>query len=206
MTELIRMPAVQTPQARERRFGIGHWMERVLAECDKANRELAPDPVHDLRVALRRCRSLADGMRLVDPDSAWKRMHRAGKHLFSSLGELRDAQVMIEWVLRLGRRDDPATTALKEFLAAEEVRLKKLAAEALQSFDQKQWDGWMGHLAKRGDRLQPNSLVFRHIALERWMEAYQLHRQALRNRTQTSYHQLRIGIKRFRYTVENFLP
>lgn len=38
------------------------------------------------------------------------------------------------------------------------------------------------------------------------MEAYQLHRQALRNRTQNSYHQLRIGIKRFRYTVENFLP
>ena len=33
-----------------------------------------------------------------------------------------------------------------------------------------------------------------------------LHRQALRNRTQVGYHQLRIGIKRFRYTCENFLP
>ena len=206
MTELIRMPSVQAPEAREREFGIAHWMDRVLVECNKANRELAPDPVHDLRVALRRCRSLADGMRLVDPDSAWKKMRRAGKQLFSSLGELRDAQVMMEWVQRLGSRDDPATTALKEFLSAEEVRLKKLAASALQSFDQKQWEGWIGHLAKRGNRLQPNSLVFRHIALERWMEAYQLHRQALRNRTQTSYHQLRIGIKRFRYTVENFLP
>jgi hypothetical protein len=34
----------------------------------------------------------------------------------------------------------------------------------------------------------------------------ELHRTALRNRSAVSYHQLRIGIKRFRYTVENFLP
>ena len=49
-------------------------------------------------------------------------------------------------------------------------------------------------------------LVFQHLALERWIEAHELHRQALRNRSQVGYHQLRIGIKRFRYTVENFLP
>jgi exopolyphosphatase/guanosine-5'-triphosphate,3'-diphosphate pyrophosphatase len=42
--------------------------------------------------------------------------------------------------------------------------------------------------------------------LERWTEAYDLHRQALRNRSQASFHQLRIGIKRLRYIVENFLP
>jgi len=133
-------------------------------------------------------------------------MRRAGKQLFSSLGELRDAQVMMEWVLRLGPHDDPASPALKEYIAGEESRLKKQAGDALQNFDRKQWEGWIGHLAKRANRLHPDSLVFRHIALERWMEAYQLHRQALRNRTQKSYHQLRIGIKRFRYTVENFLP
>ena len=48
--------------------------------------------------------------------------------------------------------------------------------------------------------------MFQHLALERWIEAHALHRQALRNRTQVGYHQLRIGIKRFRYTCENFLP
>jgi len=37
-------------------------MERVLEECDRAAVDLAGDPVHDLRVALRRCRSLADGL------------------------------------------------------------------------------------------------------------------------------------------------
>jgi hypothetical protein len=44
------------------------------------------------------------------------------------------------------------------------------------------------------------------MALERWTEARELQRQALRNRSQAALHRLRIGIKRFRYTVENFLP
>jgi exopolyphosphatase/guanosine-5'-triphosphate,3'-diphosphate pyrophosphatase len=48
--------------------------------------------------------------------------------------------------------------------------------------------------------------VFQYLALERWHDAYELHRTALRNRSSVAYHQLRIGIKRFRYTVENFLP
>ncbi len=33
-----------------------------------------------------------------------------------------------------------------------------------------------------------------------------MHKRALRTRSQVSWHALRIGIKRFRYTVENFLP
>src|ERR1035441_6942470 len=39
-----------------------------------------------------------------------------------------------------------------------------------------------------------------------WTAAYDLHKHALRTRSQVSWHELRIGIKRFRYTVENFLP
>jgi hypothetical protein len=50
------------------------------------------------------------------------------------------------------------------------------------------------------------STLFKHLALERWTEARELHKHAMRNRSQTSLHALRIGIKRFRYIVENFLP
>jgi CHAD domain-containing protein len=49
-------------------------MERVLLECDRAAAGFEADPVHDLRVALRRCRSLADGLMALDPDSSWKEM------------------------------------------------------------------------------------------------------------------------------------
>jgi len=44
------------------------------------------DPVHDLRVALRRCRSLADGLMALDPDPDWKAMKKAGRRLFQRLG------------------------------------------------------------------------------------------------------------------------
>ncbi len=48
--------------------------------------------------------------------------------------------------------------------------------------------------------------MYLHLALEKWTEAYTLHKRAMRTRSQVALHQLRIGIKRFRYTVENFLP
>ena len=47
--------------------GLRYWMLRVLEECGKAAVDFQPDPVHDLRVSLRRCRSLADGMIAMDP-------------------------------------------------------------------------------------------------------------------------------------------
>ena len=65
---------------------------------------------------------------------------------------------------------------------------------------------WTGELAGRAARIGALQPVFQHLALERWHEAHELHRQALRNRSHIGFHRLRIGLKRFRYTVENFLP
>jgi CHAD domain-containing protein len=181
-------------------------MLRVLEECDKAADGFAPDPVHDLRVALRRCRSMADGMMAIDPGPGWKQMKKAGRTLFRSLGELRDMQVMQEWVERLGEPEDPAAAKLLQFITGREEELKEHAVVALQSFDRKSWQEWAEELPRRAQRVRPDSPVFRQMALERWTEARELHRQAMRNRSQASMHRLRIGVKRFRYTVENFLP
>jgi CHAD domain-containing protein len=198
-------PFIAAPSKR-RITGLAFWLHRVLEECDRASAHFAPDPVHDLRVALRRCRSMADGLMAIDPDPAWKQMKKAGRRLFRSLGDLRDVQVMQEWVHRLDTPDDPLTTALLSFLAAQEKQLKEQAAMALQEFDRKQWAKWCKLLPRRAARFRPGSAVFQHLALERWTAAYQLHQRALRNRSQVAFHNLRIGIKRFRYIVENFLP
>src|SRR5579871_3136812 len=104
--------------------GLRHWMHRVLEECDNVEHDFAADPVHDLRVALRRCRSMADGMMAMDPDSSWRQMKKAGKKLFSSLGELRDVQVMEEWVHKLDGAQDPAAQALLAYLGRREAELK----------------------------------------------------------------------------------
>ena len=203
MPPLVALTA--TNNARKR-AGLALWMERVLEECDRASVELGADPVHDLRVALRRCRSMADGLLVMDPDPAWKEMKKAGKRLFRQLGELRDAQVMEEWIHRLGNPDDPVTSLLLQFLAGREAQLKQQAALALQEFDRKQWRRWIVSLPRRAARMRTGSALFKHLALERWTEAHQLHRRALRNRSQVGFHRLRIGLKRFRYIVENFLP
>ena len=149
---------------------------------------------------------MADGFLSADPDPAWKQMKRLAKPLFSSLGELRDTQVMLEWVAKLSQPGDPVGESLSAALAQKETALKVAAQDALAGFDRKHWASLNAHLAKRTGRIPLEGLVFQHLALERWMEAHQLHRRALRNRSGVGYHQLRIGIKRFRYTVENFLP
>jgi len=194
------------PPTHDNKAGLAYWAQRALEECDKASQEFAPDPVHDLRVAIRRCRSMADGFLSVDPESAWKEMKRLGKTLFSSLGDLRDVQVMSEWVTRLSEPDDSVRRVLLETLGQKEGQLKAAAQETLRNFDRKRWTALNARLARRASRVPLEGLVFQHLALERWMEAHELHRQALRNRTQVGYHQLRIGIKRFRYMCENFLP
>lgn len=188
------------------KLGFGHWMRRVLSEHSKAAHELHPDTVHDLRVALRRCRSMADGLMEVDPDPAWSAMKKAGRKLFRHLGELRDTHVMIEWVQKL---EPPGDTAARNLLASlhnREWRLKQQTSECLTRFDRVQWKSWARHLADRAGRVPLDGPVFRHIALQRWQVAYELHRSALRNRSRASWHRLRIGVKRLRYTVENFLP
>jgi CHAD domain-containing protein len=233
--------------------GLRYWMLRVLDEYERAATGFSADPVHDLRVALRRCRSMADGLMAVDPDPEWKAMKKAGKRLFQRLGDLRDIQIMMEWIEKLHPTEasvelasvaralpspssgqalpalpqsehepsgaeqqavleaqnhgpDPVAHALLEILHQREAEQKHEARAALDEFDRKQWRQWSKSLATRAARIRLGSAVFKHLALERWTAARELHTRALRNRSHIAFHTLRIGIKRFRYIVENFLP
>lgn len=189
-----------------KRIGLAHWLQQALREVEKVAETFEADAVHDLRTALRRCRSIADGMMVFDADPAWKKMKKAGRRLFRSLGELRDTHVLKEWVERLAPENDPAAMAIQSFLARREDELRVTAATALHEFDQTKWGEWGQFLPPRAARIPLDSPVFAHLAIERWHEARELHRRALRNRTNIAFHDLRIGIKRFRYSVENFLP
>ncbi len=133
-------------------------------------------------------------------------MKKAGRKLFQALGELRDMQVMAEWIEKLGEPSDPVVIRLLDHVHAREAECKQLALKDLNQFDRKQWRQWARTLPQRASRVRPGSVVYVHLALEKWTAAYELHKHALRTRSQVSLHELRIGIKRFRYTVENFLP
>jgi exopolyphosphatase/guanosine-5'-triphosphate,3'-diphosphate pyrophosphatase len=95
---------------------------------------------------------------------------------------------------------------LLDILKVRESEQKHEARAALDEFDRKQWRQWSQSLPVRAARIRPGSVVFKHLALERWTAARELHTRAMRNRSQIAFHTLRIGIKRFRYIVENCLP
>jgi len=194
-----------SPNGQFNQSGIGYWMERVLAEREKVQADPSSDPVHDLRVALRRCRSMAETMSELDPEPAWKQMRKAGKQLFKALGRLRDTHVLIEWTEKLADAEDHSKAELLAHFAADEAALKQELMPVVSNFDVPQWEQWR-ELSQRAAKVRVGSLAFQHMALEKWVAARELHRIALRNRSKVSWHQLRIGIKRFRYMLENFVP
>jgi CHAD domain-containing protein/HD superfamily phosphodiesterase len=190
----------------DEKAGLRYWAGQVLEEVGKVSHNFDPDPVHDLRVALRRCRSMADGFLPVDPDRGWKQLKKTGKDLFSRLGNLRDMQVMEEWVKRLGEPEDPICRNLLALFASQESQLKDDAQVAVLAFDQNHFQSLAERLGMRTRAIPVEGLVFQQMAAERWHQAHELHRKALRNRSQVALHRLRIGLKKFRYLIENFLP
>ena len=61
-------------------------------------------------------------------------------------------------------------------------------------------------LRKRARFVPAGSLAAQCLAVERFEEAKELHTRAQRTDTTKAWHELRIGIKRLRYTVENLMP
>jgi len=181
-------------------------MERVLKELDEVRTAPEVDAVHDLRVALRRCRSLAAVMEEVDPDAAWPEMRRLGRKLFRQLGELRDTQVLEEWVKKLGAPSDPVRERLLSHLGKIEAGEKDAALRAAEKFEQKAWKGYERVLGRRVRVVPVDGPAAQSLALERLLAAKELHLQALRTEKPEPWHALRIGVKRFRYTVESLMP
>jgi CHAD domain-containing protein len=181
-------------------------MERVLKELEEVRSAPDADAVHDLRVALRRCRSLAAVMEEVDPDPAWPEMRKLGRKLFRQLGELRDTQVLEELVGKLGSENDAVRERLLTYLGKFEAEEKDAGLRAAGKFDAKGWRSYERVLGHRARVVAPNSLAAKSLALERMLAAKEMHLRALRTEKPEPWHELRIVVKRFRYTVESLLP
>lgn len=161
--------------------------------------------VHDTRVALRRCRSLAHGLAAIDLENrgAWRAMSAQAKVFFDGLGALRDAQVMVEHASRLLGSGHEGLLA---FLRAPLGRLIAEANDVTAAFDVVAWQARAATLPPLAERALRRHPVLLHLALVRFDEARALHVLAMRHRTQQSLHDTRIGVKRLRYTLESLLP
>lgn len=186
--------------------GFGRWMGAVIEQHAAVGAGLEADPVHDLRVALRRCLSMAEVFRTLDPDPAWRDMYKQGQRLFKRLGRLRDTHVLRDWVKRIAPEQGPVADALERRLTGKEREEEREVRAALDEFSRRRWKLWAGHLASRVACLPADGPATQYLAVERWEQAYTLHRKAVHSGSHASFHRTRIGLKKFRYTVENFLP
>jgi CHAD domain-containing protein len=182
------------------------WMDRVLKRAQKVRKTWDAVDVHDLRVALRRCRTMADALTDTNPSPGWTRLKKSSKKVFHTLGELRDIQVEQEWVKKLFPPEaDARARLLKQLRVLEKDRLED-AQKELDDFDRREWRKLSRKLRAKAGIFPVGSVVFQRLALVKLNETVALHRQARKRQSSIAWHRVRIAIKRFRYIVENFLP
>src|SRR5258707_3548465 len=186
--------------------GLSFWMDRVIKALENVRSSPDADAVHDLRVAIRRCRSVASVTEEVDRDPAWPAMRKVARKLCRGLGALRDAQVMGEWVKKVAPETDPVRTHLQTAFESTEPKLRENALRVAGKFDQKSWKRLERTLHQRSRLVPVGSLAAECLALERFESARELHAKALRTGNTKPFHTLRTGLKRFRYSVESLLP
>lgn len=181
-------------------------LERVLDEVEAVRKQFKTKHVHDLRVALRRCRSVALGLEQLDPAPVWPRLRKTAKNLLGGLGDLRDVQVMRGWIARLRMKNSVAGQRLIKLLDDQERDATRRSRKRIEAFDRKQWRKWAANLPDRVALIPRGAPAMELLALVRWNEAFELHRYAIRSRSKISFHRLRVAIKRLRDSEESFLP
>src|SRR5580698_6666615 len=198
----VTLPA-ETPT---KRIGLDVWMYRVLELAEEVRNGWKSREVHDLRVALRRCRTMADALSEVNPDRGWRELKKVSRKLFRALGALRDTQVEQEWLKKLSAPGDPVRKHMLKVLAGAQKEHRAKARGALDDFDRKGWRKSVQRLRGKAQFFPLESVVFQRLALTRLNEAAELNERARKNRSRIAWHRLRIGLKGFRYTLENFMP
>jgi CHAD domain-containing protein len=196
----------QQHSATEEKVGLAYWADRVLEEHSNVGGALPAQPIHDLRISLRRCILIADLMRDLDPACDWKSMRKSARRTFQRLGTLRDTQVLTEWIEKLGAKGEASADKLLETLKKRHEQERIDARAALREFDRKQWRAWRREFARHYRRVASDRPACESLVLEIWESVRDLNRAAQRGRSLLAYHRLRVGLKKFRYAVENFLP
>jgi CHAD domain-containing protein len=181
-------------------------MDRVVERAEQVQENWDADGVHDLRVALRRCRTIAEASSEVNPGPGWRKLKRSTKDLFRDLGNLRDTQVQHALVKKLASPSDPVRRHLLRVLSSLGKKQQQGAEKALDNFDRKEWKKLTRKLSSKSRFFPLNSVVFQRLALAKLNAATEMFQQARRRRSAVAWHRLRIGIKSFRYLLENFLP
>ena len=110
------------------------------------------------------------------------------RKLFHSLGALRDAQVMQDWVKGLAPETDSVRAHIQATFESRIAELREAALRAAGKFDEKAWSRLDRALRQRSRFVPAGSLAAECLALERFESARELHAKALRTEKSRPWH------------------
>ena len=176
-------------------------MHRVAKRVKKARHSLSPKTVHQLRTSLRRCLSLLKML----PTDADSEIISAAWSLFKDCAILRDLQVMRDEVTRLPIDRKTRRKVFARFTLREKMARAK-AMHAVRNFNPVQWKTLMHAAGTR--KITPQDVsYFKQVALKRLDKVRKQYQTCSGPKVSAKdLHQLRISMKKFRYTIENCFP
>lgn len=177
---------------------------RALLETDD------PEAAHQLRIGLRRLRNALRAFRPLSNGSGTRELELHAKRLGQCIGELRDADVLIEGILAPvagARKREPGFTELRSALDEHRASVRKQTRAAL---DGEQWSKLHLYLAlwprtvKDEAALQTPVRAFAGKCLSTGWKKISKQGAHVNDLTIEARHDLRKALKGFRYTSEFF--
>ena len=208
-----------------RTMSVDHAVALTFTECLKhwtTNEAVAlkgadPEGIHEMRVGLRRMRSALSDFRTIIPAAQLAWMKRETKWLITSLGAARDWDVFLAELLEpveAARPQDRRLSELRTAARAEQKRGYATARVAIQCLRHSRFVGqmrdWLSarrwrqpRQKDRGSLDKPIWKLARRVPRKRHDAALKLGR-GFSELSAERRHQLRIALKKLRYTADFF--
>jgi CHAD domain-containing protein len=182
-------------------------MERLAFQARRTTRSTSPESVHDLRVAIRRAEQALVTLKVCFPRKPAKRIRKQLKAVLSAAGAVRDFDIAIEI---LSRMNQPGAAELRRDIRARRKAAEKSLLTALKRLSLRT------RLSRWCDDLNLNApeddfeRELRSLAASRLPRLAQRFfdggRAAASQHSAQKLHEFRIRAKKFRYTLELFMP
>lgn len=201
-------------------LALGHLTEVLLWHAPAAEAGRTPEGVHQMRVAMRRMRSLLRVFRPACDGAALRSFDARLKDLAALLGPARDLDVFLGGLgaeIAAAVPDDPRIVALMRRARAQReaayaalrpalqgVALRRIAWEAVALIETRPWRNEAEETAAER-RAEPLETFAAAVLDKRWRRITETD-EAIAELPDAAFHALRIDAKRLRYAAELFAP
>jgi CHAD domain-containing protein len=184
-----------------------HWQVNLPAALDGRNAE----GVHQVRVGLRRFRSALSLFKTFVPENQRDWLNTEGKWLANQLGAVRDLDVFLADLEKRAPKNDASSAALGDAVRAARARARTSAMNALRGTRMRRFaarvETWLdGHGWYVDGGEIPDVGAFARDALNKRMKKIQAVAARADKLTVPERHELRIAVKKLRYSLEFLAP